>query len=223
MFDPQKLLQQVLGGGSGGGKGGAFGISTDTLKGAALGGIAGLLLGSKGGKKMAGTALQVGGVAALGGLAYTAWKNWQAQQAGQAPEGGDGAAKAEGTVFLPKAEAERNDLSLTLLSAMIAAGKADGHLDGDEQGRIFAKADESLLSAEEKGFLMDQMRRPLDLDALAAKAATPERAAEIYAASRLAIDPDHAAEKDYLDRLAARLGLDPGLRASIETEVAARG
>lgn len=223
MFDPQKLLQQVLGGGSGGGKSGPFGVSNDTLKGAALGGIAGLLLGSKGGQKIAGSALKVGGVAVLGGLAYKAWQNWQSQQGGAAPAApGNGTAEAEGTVFLPKAEAERNDLSLTLLSAMISAAKADGHMDADEQSRIFAKVDDSELSGEEKGFLMDQIRKPLDIAELAAKATTPERAVEIYAASMLAIDPDHATEKDYLDRLAQKLDLAPALRASIEAEVKAR-
>jgi uncharacterized membrane protein YebE (DUF533 family) len=223
MFDPQKLLQQMLGGGSGGGKAGAFGVSGDTMKGAALGGIAGLLLGSKSGQKIAGSALKIGGVAVLGGLAYKAWQNWQAQQGGPAPAAqGNGAADAEGTAFLPQAEAERDELSLALLSAMISAAKADGHMDADEQSRIFAKVGGSELSAEEKGFLMDQIRKPLDISEIAAKATSPERAAEIYAASVLAIDPDQAAEKDYLDRLAQKLDLAPALRASIETEAKAR-
>ena len=219
MFDPQKLLQQVLGGGAeepGQGKGG-FGISKDTMKGAALGGIAGLLLGSKGGRQLAGSALQVGGVAVLGGLAYTAWKNWQAQKAGGAPD--VASPPAPDAKFIPGPAPERNELGLTLLSAMIAAAKADGHIDAAEQARIFAKAGESGLSAEEKGYLMDEFAKPLDLEAIAAKATTPERAAEIYAASRLAIDVDHERETGYLDALARRLGLEAGLRGSIDAEV----
>ncbi len=225
MFDPQKILQQVLGGGGEPDeqrqrKGG---VSSDTLKGAAFSGLAGLLLGTKTGRNIAGSALKVGGVAVLGGLAYRAWQNWQAQQGGHtsAPTDNmkDAAAKAEGTTFLPSQEVERNELSLTLLSAMIAAAKSDGHIDADEQARIFARVDRSNLAADEKGFLMDQIRKPLDLDAIAAKATTMERAAEIYAVSVLAIDVDNPIEVDYLDRLANRLKLDPGLRMNIESEV----
>ncbi len=225
MFDPKRILQQVLGGGHDAGDqdNRKRGVSTDTLKGAAFGGLAGLLLGSKAGRKLGGSALQVGGVAVLGGLAYKAWQNWQAQQGGQvsAPAKNikDATAKAEGTTFLPSQEAGRNELSLTLLSAMISAAKSDGHIDADEQARIFSKVDESNLAADEKGFLVDQIRKPLDLDAIAAKATTMERAAEIYAVSVLAINADNPAEVEYLNKLASRLKLDTGLRRNIETEV----
>lgn len=225
MFDPQKILQQVLGGGgdSGDQPDRKRGISTDTLKGATIGGIAGLLLGSKSVRKIGGPALQMGGVAILGGLAYKAWQTWQAQQNGQLPapneKAGDRIENAEGTVFLPKQEAERDELSLTLLSAMISAAKSDGHIDAAEQDRIFARIGDASLSAEEKGFLMDQIRQPLDINAIAAKATTPERAAEIYAVSVLAIDVNDPKEADYLKVLASRLNLDSGLRASIEAEV----
>ena len=47
----------------------------------------------------------------------------------------------------------------------------------------------------------------------------PGTAAEIYAASRLAIDPDHPAERAYLQMLAARLGLEEGLIEEIELAV----
>jgi uncharacterized membrane protein YebE (DUF533 family) len=227
MFDPQKILQQVLGGGdsSGDPRERKPGISGDTFKGAALGGIAGLLIGSKSGRKLAGSALKVGGIAVLGGLAYKAWQNWQAQQAGAAPPPAetvaDATALAEGSKFLPQQKADRDDLSLTLLSAMIAAAKSDGHIDATEQERIFARIDEGDFSGEEKGFLMDQIRNPLDLEALAAKATTMERAAEIYAVSVLAIDADNPGEVAYLDRLSKRLKLDQGLRTNIDAEVKA--
>ncbi len=226
MFDPQKILQQVLGdGGSSEVQDGRKrGISTDTLKGAALGGLAGLLLGSKQGRKLGGSALQMGGLAVLGGLAYKAWQNWEQQKAGNSPATGQASQQrtsAEGTTFLPSQEDERNELSITLLSAMISAAKSDGHIDATEQERIFAKIDEGDLSANEKGFLMDQIRKPLNIDAIAAKATTPELAAEIYAASLLAIEPDDPRETDYLNTLASRLRLDNRLRESLETEIKA--
>lgn len=218
MFDPQKLLQQVLGGCDS--KDGKRGMPSDTLKGAAIGGIAGLLLGSKSGCKLGGSALQVGGMAALAGIAYKAWQHWQEQQRQQSTvpqEARDITPKPQET-FLPEQQSEQNELSLTLLSAMISAAKADGHIDAAEQTRIFAKLDKSNLSAEEKGFLMDEIRKPLDIDALVAKANAPEHAAEIYAASLMAIDADGSTEVEYLETLGMRLGLDPGLRSSIEDE-----
>lgn len=227
VFDPQKILQQVLGDGGNSEvqDGRKRGISTDTLKGAAVGGLAGLLLGSKQGRKLGGSALQMGGLAVLGGLAYKAWQNWEQQKAGNssAPSqaGQYKTTGAEGTTFLPSQEDERNELSITLLSAMISAAKSDGHIDAAEQERIFAKIDEGDLSANEKGFLMDQIRKPLDIDAIAAKATTPELAAEIYAASLLAIDPDDPRETAYLNTLASHLRLDNRLRENLETEIKA--
>jgi uncharacterized membrane protein YebE (DUF533 family) len=112
-------------------------------------------------------------------------------------------------------------LGMVLLSAMIAAAKSDGHIDTKEQELIFEKIGSGDLSPDEKGFLMDQFRAPLDIHALAAKATSHERATEIYAASVMAIDPDDPREVDYLNRLSNRLGLESGLRASIDTEVKA--
>ena len=228
MFDAQKILQQVLGGGDDSGKRESrrSGTSTGTLKGAAIGGLGRLLLGSKGGRKLGGAALQMGGIAILGGLAYKAWQNWPAQQQGgqlSSPTAGtrDLARPAEGTAFLPRQEAERSELSLTLLSAMIAAAKSDGHLDAAEQDRIFSKTDDGSLATDEKAYLMDQIRKPMDIDAIAETATTPERAGEIYAASLLVIDRDRPKQTKDLTLLANRLRLDNSLRASIETEIKA--
>ena len=145
MFDPKALLDQVLGGV--GPDGQRKGMSPEMVKGlaggAALGGLAGILLGGKGAKKLAKTALKVGGTAALAGLAYKAYNDWQAAKSGSAPTpGNDRPPPAEGTAFLPAIPKARDDLSLSLLRAMIAAAKADGHIDGKEQQAIFAKLDE---------------------------------------------------------------------------------
>ena len=94
MFDPQKLLEQFLGGqgqqqqqGQNAPAKSGSGFSPDMLKGlaggAAAGGLVSILLGSKGGKKLAGGALKMGGVAVLGGLAYKAWQNYQATKGAQ--------------------------------------------------------------------------------------------------------------------------------------------
>ena len=214
MLDAQKILQQVLGG-----KDEARpSISSDHVTGAAIGGLAGLLLGSKSARKIAGPVAQLGGVAAVGTLAYQAWQAWQAKQNNQATALPN---SAEGTVFLPKNPAARNETALMILSAMIAAAKSDGHIDAAEQEKIFAKIDQDNLSSEEKAFVMDQLRRPLNLGELAALATTPEQSVELYTASVLAIQPDSPAEVTYLNNLASALNLDPGLRANIEQAVKA--
>ncbi|NJM29558.1 MAG: tellurite resistance TerB family protein [Rhizobiales bacterium] len=220
MFDPQKLLDQFLGG-----KGKPGGLSPDLIKGlaggAAAGGLAGILLGGKSTKKLAKTAIKLGGTAALAGLAYKVYNDWQASRNG-APQTEhpmkDVTPEPQGTVFLPSNAKARDDLSLALLRAMIAAAKSDGHIDAAEQQRIFGKLDELDLDTEAKAFVMDELRKPLDIEKVVAAATSPELAVEIYAASFLAIDPDDPAEQAYLAMLAARLKLAPDLKTRIEAE-----
>jgi len=212
MFDAKKLLDQFLGGNPADPNAKPM-MSPDLLKGAAVGGLAGLLLGSKGGRKMMTSAAKVGGAAVLGGLAYRAWQNWQSQKNGGTPA--EPQPMRDITPATPRLDDNR---SLAVLRAMIAAAKADGHIDAAEQQRIFDKLDEAQLDAEAKAFVVDELRRPLDIEAVVAGGGSPESAAEIYAASLLAVDPDEPAEQAYLAMLAARLKLEPGLKASIEAE-----
>ena len=232
MFDPQKLLEQFLGGGKPQdgqqNNGQKPGMTPDFMKGLATGGVAGglagILLGGKTSKKMAKGAVKLGGTAALAGLAYKAYTQWQASKnqapQAEAPPMKDITPKPQGTPFLPSISQQRDSMSLAILRAMISAAKADGHIDAEEQRRIFGKLDELGLDTEEKAFVIDELRKPLDIDAVVAAATTPELAIEIYAASVLAIDPDDAAEQAYLAMLASRLKLDPGLKLAVEKEAA---
>jgi uncharacterized membrane protein YebE (DUF533 family) len=186
------------------------------------GGLAGILMGGKTSKKLAKGAVKLGGTAALAGLAYKAYESWRASQQAPAAEPPqpmkDITPRPEGTAFLPARSEERDEMSLAILRAMIAAAKADGHIDAEEHRRIFGKLDELDLDTEEKAFIIDELRKPLDIDAVVRAAVTPELAVEIYAASFLAIDPDDPAEQAYLAMLASRLKLEPGLRAAVEKE-----
>jgi len=224
MFDPKSLLDQFLGGTNPDGS--RKGLSPDMMKGlaggGAAGGLAGILLGSKGGRKLMKTAVRVGGTAALAGLAYKVYRDWQTSQSGASgetpPNIKDVTPEPEGTPFLPSHPAVRDAHSLAILRAMIAAAKADGHIDAMEQQKIFGKLDEFDLDVEAKAWVIDELRKPLDIDAVVRSAITPELAVEIYAASVLAIHPDDPAEQNYLADLAARLKLDPVLVARLETE-----
>lgn len=174
----------------------------------AAGLAAGMLLSGKAGKLIEGTA-KLGAVAALGGLAYKAWQNYQAQQP-SAPMPAEDA-------FIPSPANthEQEELGKSLVRAMIAAAKADGRIDADEKNAIFEKLKAMSLSAEEKAWVFDELSSPLDINAVIARADTPEHAAEIYAASLVAISADTAAEQAYLEVLASKLKLAPALVAEI--------
>lgn len=243
MFDAKNLLDQFLGAPDGNqppqsaqGRGGpgeiagrfgnALGNNLGGIGGGAVaGGLVALLMGSKQARKVAGTALQLGGMAVVGALAYKAYQNWQSGKtvtpstvatppAGLLPPPAD-------TPFAPAQPDEQQSLSRHLLRAMIAAAKSDGHIDAKEQAAIFAEMDKLPLSADDKAFVMDELRRPLDVDAVASAARTPEEAASLYTASLLAIDVDNASERAYLALLAARLNLDDALVKHLHATVEA--
>jgi uncharacterized membrane protein YebE (DUF533 family) len=229
MFDAKRLLDQFLGGQAGqagqGGKGGAGEFMKGAGGGALAGGLAAILLGTKTGRNIGGEALKLGGMAAVGALAYKAYRDWQAgKEAPAAPPAQPSVPMLPapgGTPFNPSTESGQQKLARHLLRAMIAAAKSDGHVDAEEQARIFAEMDKLPLAADDKAFVMDELRAKLDIDAVAGAAETSEEAAEIYAASLLAIDIDSAAERGYLAMLAARLKLDDALVAHLQQTVAA--
>ena len=228
MFDAKRLLDQFLGGQEGqtGKAGGAGEFMKGAGGGALAGGLAALLLGSHKGHKVGKQALKMGGMAAVGALAYKAYNDWQAGK--EAPVAGPAATPAavpmlpppSDTPFNPSGEGNQQRLARTLLRAMIAAAKADGTVDSDEQARIFAAMDKMPLTSDDKAFVIDELRARFDIDAVAGAATTPEEAAEIYAASLLAIEGDNAAERGYLAMLAARLELDDALVANLHRTVA---
>ena len=102
---------------------------------------------------------------------------------------------------------------------MIAAARSDGRLDAQESQVIFQRIESLGMDPENQALLVAEMGRPVDMDAIVNSADSPEVAAEIYLASRLAIDVDTAAEKSYLAMLAARLNLPSELVAELHRQV----
>lgn len=173
---------------------------------AGAGGLAaGLLLGRGG----LGSLVKTGAIAGIGALAYSAWQNHQRNQQ-QAP-----AAPSRDAFIPPAGASAEEELGKTLVRAMIAAAKADGRIDADEKDKIFARLETMPLSAEEKAFVFDELSGPLNIDAVVARADTPAHAAEIYAASLVAMSADTPEEQAYLNTLASRLKLAPELVAEI--------
>ena len=129
-----------------------------------------------------------------------------------------------GSAFLPEAgdQAANDALGLTLVRAMIAVARADGRLDAQESQAIFQRIEALALDAESQSLLVQEMGHPVDVDAIVNSASSPEIAAEIYAASLLAVEVDTAAERAYLVMLAARLRLPRELLAELEHQVEAQ-
>ena len=75
------------------------------------------------------------------------------------------------------------------------------------------------LDPEERDILVQEMGKPVDMDAIVQRATTQEVAAEIYLASLLAIDVDTVAEQSYLGMLAARLQLPKPLVQELHVQV----
>jgi len=185
------------------------GLQKNLMTGAA-GMAAGMLMSGAGLGKMVGNVAKVGAVAAVGGLAWSAWQNYQKNQPANAP-----ASTRDAFIPPPQASYHNEELGKTLVRAMISAAKADGQIDAEEKERIFKRLETMPLSAEEKAFVFDELSSPLDLEAVVARADTPEHAAEIYAASLVAMKPDTPTERTYLEALAFKLKLDPALVAEI--------
>ena len=69
--------------------------------------------------------------------------------------------------------------------------------------------------------VLEEMQRPLDLDAFVAEIPSHEVAAQVYAASLLAIEVDTQAEVRYLQRLAQLSGLHPAVVQQIHQTMGA--
>lgn len=232
MFDAKKLLDQFLGSqvpGVGGSVRDKAGQVTQLAKDnpLAAGAIAAVLLGTGTGRQVAGSALKLGGLAAIAGLGYQAYKNYQA---GKAPADPASAGTQTEQVLLPppsdsgfsiEPEAVDQDFALVLVRAMIAASRADGHIDDKERAHIHDRLMVSGMAPDAAAFIEAELNNPVDLDALVAAAKTEEQRVELYTASRLTIEPDSRAERGYLDLLAGRLGLADALVDHIEATVSA--
>lgn len=220
-------LDQILGsllggarggsaGGAGGGLGGLLDMASQMLGGSAggglsrgqlggLGALAGVLLGGRD-NSMAKNALGGTAMALLGSMAL---KALQARMNGGANTPRAGFADIPVTDSQVTAATDEKAQEL-VLRAMLNAAKADGQISQDEIQRIIGKIDDDGITPAERQLVMEELRRPLDMAGLVAAVPNELVAAEVYAASLLAIDVDTPQEVAYLRDLAAALKLDVG-------------
>ncbi len=194
--------------GSGGALGDVLGqLANNKVAVGGLGALAGALLG--GGGKATRGAIGGGSLAMLASLAFSSLK-----KAGQPMQ------QPPRAMLEPQNEQEEQALendAEVIVKAMINAAKADGQIDQKEIERILGKLQEGGLTEEEKRFFLTEAKSPGNLKAVAASARGDiELAAQVYAASLLAIEVDTEAERSYLKKLAAELGLSPRVTAHVE-------
>ena len=214
-------LSGLLGGGKGGIGGMLQGVLGDAGKAlggnnklavGGLGALAGAFLG--GGSGSIKGALGGGTMAMLAAMAFSALKgSGSASEVQEVPVG----------LRLPENPQQEQELEQgaeIILKAMINAAKADGQIDPSEIQRILGKLETAGADSEARDFVIGEMNKPMDLDGIVAAAGTsPQLAAQVYAASLLAIEVDTPTERQYLQQLAEGLGLSPEITSQLEKTV----
>lgn len=214
MFDPERLLKQMLGGALGSALGGGRGRRGSASR---------SVLGS----------LSTGNKAALGlgalGVAMAAWDHYKNQSPAstQAPPQLPVAPPmpAPGPppppLAPPPAQASNTGVpeALLVIRSMIAAAAADGLIDGNEREAILGRAQTAGLQDEDLIALRNELTQPLSMPELLAQ--TPQNlAAEVYVAALITISIDTDAERRWMQRLAEGLKLDESQRAELDAQFA---
>jgi uncharacterized membrane protein YebE (DUF533 family) len=203
MFNPERLLGQLLKTGLGGG----LGRGRKRNRGGSL--LGGMSMGTK---------AQLG--MGLLGVAIAAYEHFTQQNqssGGSAPQGPSPAPSPQGVAALPQVSVPTPD-AILLVQAMVAAAAADGVIDETERAQMLRRATEAGFDDETKKFLEDEMAHPKSL-AVIAGSARPEIATDLYAASCAAITADTEAERIYLETLAKRLGITEQAKEEIHRQL----
>lgn len=218
MVDFNKLIGSISGSGVGAG-----------LAGGVAGGALVSALTTKSGRKAAKSVAQIGGLAAVGALAWNAYKKYQGDKPAEVPP----QQVVEQQVHAPAqwqhlsrqefdalATTESASEGLLVLRSMIAAAMADGRLSPREQALIFERLDKLGLSSEERDTLFDELRNPLSCKVLVAQVSDPVLAIEVYTAAVMMVESGCAASGNHLSQLASGLKLPEPLVLSIHRNMA---
>ncbi|TVP49590.1 MAG: tellurite resistance TerB family protein [Halomonas sp.] len=214
------LSKQLGGGTQGGGNKGGGSSSGFDMKSLLGGGAMGLLVGSKRGRSMGGKALKYGAIAGVGMLA---WKAWQSSQAAKEGAAGSAQSAAEGERVEVLSGEYQERRSLELLQAMIMAARADGHIDEQEQALITEQIDALGADQEMHNWVAQQLNAPLDAQALAREADSPQAAREMYLISVAVTDDQNPMERAWLDQLASALNLPKEMTDELERQAQQAG
>ncbi len=197
--------------------GGSQGASQNPLASGGLGALAGALFG---GGSRSGGALKGAAIGIIASLAMQAFKNMNRKPQGSSMGFMEndlplGARPPQN----PHEEQELENTSAIILKAMINAAKADGHIDQQEMEKLLGKLKESGADPEMQQFVIQEMQKPLDLDELVQDIPNEAVAAQAYLAALFTIEVDTEAERQFLNELASRTGLDQGVVSQLHQMV----
>jgi uncharacterized membrane protein YebE (DUF533 family) len=176
------------------------------------------------------------GLGALAYLAYKAFQEYQksspgtaagtarpgAGTTGGAPAGAGAASREGGSLGdrigdilekgskpapAPEPAALDDSRALLLIRSMIAAANADGQITPEERQQIASKLLQAGAGPEERKVFERELSNPRSIDQIVGEVKDRETGEQVYLASRIAMNPDTAAERAYLDFLAARLSI----------------
>ncbi len=187
--------------------------------GAAASGVMALLMSSKSARKIATGAAKIGGTAVLGGLAYKAYGNWQKNKALNQTKAITADDVEQSNHVIPVgAETAVTRLNVVLIKTMIAASKADGHVDAIEQKRLFEAVAKLDLDSDEKASIFGMMSRDISIQEIVDAVEIDGHKAEVYLAAYLSIDVDEESERQFLNDLATGLELPKGFPEHLEQQ-----
>lgn len=182
----------------------------DMLVPGALGGLAGLLVGSKSSRKLlskyGSSALLAGGGAVLGTVLWSKYKERIRQNHQDEPQYGQHVAPVD-------QRAQR------LVMALVFAAKSDGHIDAKERRIIEQNMREAGLDKQSEHLVQQAIDQPLDPQLLARGVHNEEEALELYFISCAVIDVDHFMERSYLTALGDALKIPQDVRDGIEQDI----
>ncbi|WP_410015332.1 tellurite resistance TerB family protein [Sodalis sp. C49] len=203
----QTLVQQK------GGPGDQGGNLAGLLAPGALGGLAGLLVANKSSRKMMGAvgknALFIGGGAAIGAVLWDQYKK-RVRETHQ----------HDAQFTQPPTPIDRR--TQRLVTALVFAAKADGHIDDHEQRAIRDNLQQLGLGEDVEHLVQDAIAQPLDPARLAQDIHGEDEALEIYYLSCAVVDVDHFMERSYMDALALALKIPDDVKTGLEQQLKAQ-
>ncbi len=189
-----------------------LGIEADSdastaAKGAAAAAALLVLFGTRGGRAITGSALKLGSLAALGGLAYKTFQDWQTKTGGEAVPAGVPVGELAG----PAADARSRQLLLT----MVTAANLDTMISDAERKSIGDRLQKIDPGADVESFISSALAEPLTITKLVQAVDSRTYAAEMYLAAASVLDQSVASNMDWLRDLADALELDQQLATDL--------
>jgi uncharacterized membrane protein YebE (DUF533 family) len=111
-----------------------------------------------------------------------------------------------------------DDLAIRMIQVMIAAAHADGTMDEQEEKSVLDRLKAESLTQEEKMFMLTEMHNPKSIDHLTEGITDPSTTKAMYMLAVSAIEIDSEAERQWLDQLAAGLGISKAIQSFIEDQ-----